>query len=125
MPAALTKSSIGDSALVPVFSQPPRQIAGRLKIYAFERSLGIVPAEASRRAGGKVESGNAIKWEQNERVQAWIAYFHSLGFTAEALAAAEALPAPPPEEEGAAFKATREITRCFIALGLFGAPPAF
>ena len=66
---------------------PPRDIAAAPKAYAFERSLGIPPAEACRRAGGKVENGQATKWEQNRRVQAWIAHYRSLGCTEEMLAA--------------------------------------
>lgn len=65
----------------------PREIAAAPKSYAFERSLGIPPAEACRRAGGKVENGQATKWEQNKRVQAWIKYYRSLGCTDEMLAA--------------------------------------
>jgi hypothetical protein len=68
----------------------PRDIAAAPKAYAFERSLGIPPAEACRRAGGKVENGQATKWEQNKRVQAWIAYYRSLGHTDEMLAAKRA-----------------------------------
>lgn len=56
------------------------------KAYAFERSLGIPPAESCRRAGGKVENGQATKWETSRRVQAWIAYYRSLGQTEEMLA---------------------------------------
>jgi hypothetical protein len=67
--------------------KPPREIAASPKAYAFERSLGIPPAEACRRAGGKVENGQATKWEQNPKVQAWIAYYRSLGCTEEMLAA--------------------------------------
>lgn len=66
---------------------PPRDIAPPMKAYAFERSLGIPPAEACRRAGGKVENGQATKWENNRRVQAWIAYYRSLGHTDGMLAA--------------------------------------
>jgi hypothetical protein len=66
---------------------PPRDIAANRKAYAFERSLGIPPAEACRRAGGKVENGQATKWEQNKRVQAWIAHYRALGCTEEMLAA--------------------------------------
>ena len=64
----------------------PREIAAKPKTYAFERSLGIPPAEACRRAGGKVENGQATKWERNARVQAWIAHYRSLGQTEEMLA---------------------------------------
>lgn len=64
---------------LPAKPSPPRDIAANRKAYAFERSLGIPPAEACRRAGGKVENGHATKWEQNRRVQAWIAYYRSLG----------------------------------------------
>jgi hypothetical protein len=68
----------------------PRDIGPMLKAYAFERSLGIPPAEACRRAGGKVENGQATKWEQNKRVQAWIAYYRSLGCEDEMIAAKRA-----------------------------------
>jgi hypothetical protein len=71
-------------------AQPPREIAGPLMIYAYERSLGVPPEEACRRAGGKVEKGDATKWERNPGVQSWISYLDSLGFTAEAAAAAAA-----------------------------------
>ena len=66
---------------------PPREIGPQPKAYAFERSLGIPPAEACRRAGGRVETGQATKWEQSRRVQAWIGYYRSLGCTEEMLAA--------------------------------------
>jgi hypothetical protein len=65
----------------------PRDIAANRKAFAFERSLGMPPAEACRRAGGKVENGLATKWENNKRVQAWIAYYRKLGHTEEMLAA--------------------------------------
>jgi hypothetical protein len=68
----------------------PREIKPQPKAYAFERSIGIPPAEACRRAGGKVENGQATKWEQNKRVQAWIGYYRSLGHTEEMLAAKRA-----------------------------------
>ena len=68
----------------------PRDIAAKLKAYAFERSLGLPPAEACRRAGGKVENGHATKWERSPRVQAWISYYRSLGQTDEMLAAKRA-----------------------------------
>ena len=61
-----------------------------MKAYAFERSLGMPPAEACRRAGGKVEDGRATVWERSARVQAWIAYYRSLGQTEEMLAAKRA-----------------------------------
>lgn len=64
----------------------PRDIAARAKAYAFERSLGIPPAEACRRAGGKVENGQATKWERSRGVQAWLTYYRSLGQTEEMLA---------------------------------------
>jgi hypothetical protein len=70
--------------------QLPREIAEKPKAYAFERSLGMPPAEACRRAGGKVENGQATKWERNRRVQAWIAYYRSLGNDEEMLAAKRA-----------------------------------
>jgi|SRR5665213_3809600 len=109
--------------------QPPRDIAGRPKVYAYERSLGAPPEEACLRAGGEVEAGDAVKWERSKRVQAWIAYFHSLGFSAEVRAAAEAQefgffdlarlinsalgsgPASVPQEGDAAFNAMWEIPR--------------
>lgn len=65
----------------------PREIAQKPKAYAFERSLGIPPAEACRRAGGKVENGQATKWERSRGVIAWIAHYRSLGHTEEMLAA--------------------------------------
>lgn len=70
--------------------KPPRDIAAPMKAYAFERSLGIPPAEACRRAGGKVENGQATKWENNRRVQAWIAYYRLLGNDEEIIAAKRA-----------------------------------
>jgi hypothetical protein len=66
---------------------PPREIGAKPKAYAFERSLGIPPAEACRRAGGKVENGLATKWENSKPVRAWIAYYRSLGYTDEMMAA--------------------------------------
>lgn len=68
-------------------SPTPREIKPMPKAYAFERSLGMPPAEACRRAGGKVENGQATKWETNRRVQAWIAHYRSLGHTDEMIAA--------------------------------------
>lgn len=59
--------------------QPPRKISAPKKAYAFERACGITPAEACRRAGGKVENGLATKWENDPAVKAQIAYFRSLG----------------------------------------------
>lgn len=70
--------------------EPPREIGAQPKAYAFERSLGIPPAEACRRAGGKVEHGQATKWEGNKRVQAWIGYYRSLGQDEEMIAAKRA-----------------------------------
>jgi hypothetical protein len=70
--------------------QPPREIAPKPKAYAFERSLGIPPAEACRRAGGKVENGQATKWERSPRVQAWITHYRSLGADDEMIAAKRA-----------------------------------
>jgi hypothetical protein len=83
MPTVLKESTTSAREL-------PREIASQPKAYAFERSLGIPPAEACRRAGGKVENGQATKWEQNRRVQAWIAYYRSLGHTDEIIAAKRA-----------------------------------
>jgi hypothetical protein len=65
----------------------PREIKPQPKAYAFERSLGVPPAESVRRAGGKVENGQASKWEVSPRVQAWIKYYRSLGHTEEMLTA--------------------------------------
>jgi len=65
----------------------PRAIGVKPRAYAFERSLGIPPAEACRRVGGKVENGQATKWERSNRVQAWISHYRSLGHTDEMLAA--------------------------------------
>jgi hypothetical protein len=70
--------------------QLPREIAPKPKAYAFERSLGMPQAEACRRAGGKVENGQATKWERSPRVQAWIAYYRSLGCDADMVTAKRA-----------------------------------
>lgn len=70
--------------------EQPRDIDPKRKAYAFERSLGLPMAEACRRAGGKVENGQATKWEATPRVQAWIRYYRSLGQTDEMLAAKRA-----------------------------------
>jgi|SRR6185312_8836807 len=75
---------------VPEPKKLPRDIAAAPKAYAFERSLGIPPAEACRRAGGKVENGQATKWEQNKRIQAWISHYRSLGHDDEIIAAKRA-----------------------------------
>jgi hypothetical protein len=72
-------------------SELPREINQRMKGYAFQRSLGLPPAEACRRAGGKVENGHATKWEKSRRVQQWIAYFRTLCQTEEMIAAKRAL----------------------------------
>jgi hypothetical protein len=69
---------------------PPRKISAPKKAYAFERSLGMTPAEACRRAGGKVENGLATKWEADKAVQQQIAYFRSLGHDDEMIAAKRA-----------------------------------
>lgn len=68
----------------------PRDIDSKRKAYAFERSLGLPPAEACRRAGGNIDNGHATKWERMPRVQAWVSYFRSLGHTEEMLAAKRA-----------------------------------
>jgi hypothetical protein len=65
----------------------PREIKPSQKAYAFERALGVMPAEACRRAGGKVENGHATKWERSPRVQKWISYFRALGHSEELLRA--------------------------------------
>jgi hypothetical protein len=57
--------------------KPPRDIAPRMKAYAFERSLGIPPCEACRRAGGNDRHGHATKWERSRGVQAWIKWYRS------------------------------------------------
>lgn len=75
------------SESVTPITSPPRDIAAKPKAYAFERSLGVPPAPACRCVGGKVENGQATKWERNKRVQAWIAYYRSLGHTDEMMAA--------------------------------------
>lgn len=67
--------------------KPPRDIAANRRAYAFERSLGIPPAEACRRVGGKIENGHATKWERSASVQAWISWYRSLGHTDEMMAA--------------------------------------
>ncbi len=66
---------------------PSLALAGRQEVYAFERSLGLPPAEACRRAGGKVENGQATKWEHSRRVAARIGYLRKLGHTDEMIAA--------------------------------------
>lgn len=71
-------------------SKPPREIRANMKTYAFERSLGMTPAEACRRAGGKPEDGRSTVWERSRGVQAWIAYYRSLGQTDEMIAAKRA-----------------------------------
>jgi len=77
--------AVGPPAGTPL--QPPREIALKPKAYAFERALGLPPMAACRRAGGSVEKGQETKWEQNKRIQAWIAYYRSLGHTEEMIAA--------------------------------------
>lgn len=67
--------------------EPPKKISAQKKAYAFERSLGMPPAEACRRAGGKVENGLATKWENDAAVRQQIAYYRSLDHTDEMLAA--------------------------------------
>lgn len=67
--------------------QPREPRNARHKAYAFARSVGMTPAEACRRAGGKVENGHATRWERQRSVQEWINYFRSLGQTEEMLAA--------------------------------------
>lgn len=67
----------------------PRAIDAKRKAYAFERSLGLPMAEACRRAGGKVENGQATKWERSKDVQAWIAYYRALGPQDEEILAAK------------------------------------
>jgi hypothetical protein len=69
----------------------PKEIAARPKAYAFGRSIGMTPAAACRRAGGKVENGHATKWERSAKVRAWVEHFRSLGQTEEMLAAKRAL----------------------------------
>lgn len=60
--------------------------------YAFERSCGMTPTEACRRAAGEraVDAGSPTKWERSPRVQARIRYLRSLGQTDEMLAAKRA-----------------------------------
>jgi len=69
---------------------PPRDIKPNQKTYAFERSLGIPPVEACRRAGGNVHAGRATTWERSRRVQEWISYYRSLGSDEEMMAAKRA-----------------------------------
>jgi hypothetical protein len=100
---------------------PACKIASRQKHYALERSIGIPPEQACRHAGGKVENGEATEWEQNKRIQAWIAYYRSLGsdddakegggFDLARLINSRLPPAFPSKEEGAAFYAMWEIPR--------------
>jgi hypothetical protein len=66
--------------------QPPKDINPKAKAYAFERSLGIPPCEACRRAGGNDRNGQATKWERSRGVLAWIGYYRSLDCTEEMLA---------------------------------------
>ena len=70
--------------------QSPREIDAKRKAFAFETACGYPPAEACRRAGGKVENGHATKWLAQKRVQEWIAYYRKLGNTDEMLAAKRA-----------------------------------
>ncbi len=65
----------------------PREIKPMQKAYAFERSFGVMQAEACRRAGGNVRNGQATKWERSSRVQAWIAYYRELHHAEERLRA--------------------------------------
>ncbi len=67
--------------------KPPRDIAPKQKAYAFERSLGIPPCEACRRAGGNDRNGAATKWERSRGVQAWIKWYRSGDCTEDMLAA--------------------------------------
>lgn len=69
---------------------PPKKISPQKKAYAFERSLGMPPADACRRAGGKVENGLATKWENDAAVRQQLAYFRSLGHDDEMIAAKRA-----------------------------------
>jgi hypothetical protein len=57
------------------------------KAYAFERSFGVMPAEACRRVGANIRTGVATKWERSPRVQAWINYYRELGQVDEMLKA--------------------------------------
>ena len=59
-------------------ARAPREIAAKKKAYAFERSCGLPMAAACRAAGGKVENGDATKWERSKGVQAWIAWYRAL-----------------------------------------------
>jgi len=67
-----------ESSGIPFEPQPPREIAAKKKAYAFERSCGLPMAAACRAAGGKVENGDATKWERSRGVQAWIAWYRAL-----------------------------------------------
>jgi hypothetical protein len=58
-------------------AEPPKDIAPKMRAYAFERSLGIPPCEACRRAGGNDRHGHATKWERSRGVQAWIKWYRS------------------------------------------------
>jgi hypothetical protein len=66
--------------------KPPRDIAPKRRLYAFERSLGIPPSEAVRRAGGNPRFGHATTWEKSRSVQAWIDYYRSMDHTPAMLA---------------------------------------
>lgn len=65
--------------------KPPKDIAPKMKAYAFERSLGIPPCEACRRAGGNDRHGHATKWERSRGVQAWIKWYRSGDYTEDML----------------------------------------
>lgn len=60
-----------------------------LETYAFERSCGMTPTEACRRASGEkaVNNGAPTKWERRPLVQGRIRYFRTIGQTDAMLAA--------------------------------------
>ena len=66
--------------------KPPRDIPAKQRAYAFERSLGIPPCEACRRAGGNDRNGTVTKWERSRGVQAWIKYYREQDLTPQMLA---------------------------------------
>lgn len=70
----------------PAERQPPKDIDAKRKAYAFERSLGIPPTEACRRAGGNDRHGQATKWERARGVQAWIKWYREQDLTPQMLA---------------------------------------
>lgn len=73
--------------------KPPKgslPLGAQREAYAFERSLGVPPSEAVRRAGANPRVGAATKWERSPQIQARIRYFRAQGQTDEMLQAKRA-----------------------------------